>query len=57
MQYGKITVPMSLSGRSLPKFDVCVTSAFRPIATKSRTFRHFVSGQQETYAPQQTVAI
>ena len=35
---------MTEMGQSLPKFDVCVTSAFHPIATKSRTFRHFGFG-------------
>ena len=32
---------MTEMGQSLPKFDVRVTSAFDPIATKSLTFQHF----------------
>jgi hypothetical protein len=38
-------------GQSLPKFDVRVMSAFHPIATKSRTSRHFGFGPLGRHLP------
>jgi hypothetical protein len=35
---------MTALGQFLPNFDVRLRSAFHPIATKSRTSRHFGSG-------------
>jgi hypothetical protein len=44
LRRNKFGLQMSAQGQSLPKFDVRVRSAFHPIATKSRTFRHFGFG-------------
>jgi hypothetical protein len=48
---------MTALGQTRSSGDVRVTSAFHPIATKSRTSRHFGIGPLATNAPQQTASL